>query len=473
MSHCDRALHSKTNLAQLRMFFRPISNPQPAGNNPVIPPAHAVMPDRLAQWMESPRLGAFMLRRLSQRPLLRLFRGLMGVYAFMVVLLPSGALLGVNVKILCFLLLLPVAAQVSFARGQITVERLVRLLSMPTLLLFWVFLSVLDGFDIRDALTEYKDVAVIMFTCWFASVLGPDDQASMLFLLRSALYAEVSACMLKVLLLGYAFVSGIPITQLVELINHAFGVMLMALDFETVLGRVEFASDNLIPVCIFAILGYRQLLGLRASRALLMIFLLIVSVLFSFSRYLWVFTVAALLLGLIVGKKDRFQVALITLLGTLTAISLPFLVVVVALRFSTALVTSSDIERTLQIIALREFIAAAPWFGHGLGSYAHRVVRSWDAPYSYEVQLLALFGQVGLVGVVYLGLVTVSYFRRIWPDAERSGLPRAGLLLLLLIWFAGGFLNPSVISSAAAMSYCAIYAMASLKDLEIVSAAKA
>jgi hypothetical protein len=36
------------------------------------------------------------------------------------------------------------------------------------------------------------------------------------------------------------------------------------------------------------------------------------------------------------------------------------------------------------------------------------------------------------------------------------------LLLLLLAWIAGGFFNPSVISSAAAVSYAAIYAMAGL-----------
>jgi hypothetical protein len=446
------------------MLLRPIRKPQPAGNSAFFASRQTGKPDRLTAWMHSPALIPLLLGWLSGRPLLRLFRGLIVVYIYMLVLLPSGSLLGVNVKVLCFLSLLPVAAQVSFARGQITVGRLVSLLSIPAILLLWVFLSVFYGFDFSEGFAQYKDLLVTMVTCWFAAVLCADDQADTLFLLRAILYAEVSASVLKILLLGYAFARGIPVSVLIELIHTIFGVQLMAFDFETALGRVQFISDNLIPICIFAILCYRQLLGLRGGRALLMIFVLAVSDLFSFSRYLWVFTVVALVLGLIVGRKDRFQVALIAILTGLTLISLPFLLVIIALRFSTTVVTSSDADRIQQVAALRVFIADAPWFGHGLGSYTHRVIRSLEAPYSYEAQLLALFGQMGLVGVAYLCVLTISYFRRLWPSTERSGLRRAGLLVLLLGWFAGGFFNPSVISSAASISYCAIYAMAALRD---------
>ena len=414
--------------------------------------------------MESTPVLGGLLSWLSGRPLLRLFRGVLAVYLFMLVLLPSGSLLGVNVKVLCFLLLLPLAVQVAFARGQMTVTRLVRLLSIPAILLLWVFVSLLYGFEVTDALAQYKDLLVTMITCWFAAVLCENDQMGTLFLLRSTVYAEVTASVLKLLLLGFAFARGIPVSALIELIHTIFKVQLMAFDFETALGRVQFISDNLIPIAIFAILCYRQVLGLRGGRALLMIFVLTLSDLFCFSRYLWVFTLLALVLGLLLGRKDRFQLALLSILAVLTLVSLPFLIVVIGLRFSTTVVNSSDADRIAQVAALRVFIADAPWVGHGLGSYTPRVIRSLEAPYSYEAQLLALFGQIGLVGVTYLSLLTISYFRRLWPNKERSGPRRAGLLLLLLGWFAGGFLNPSVISSAASVSYCAIFAMAALND---------
>ena len=260
-------------------------------------------------------------------------RGLIAVYLFMLVMLPSGSLFGINVKVLCFLLLLPVAAQVSFARGQMTVQRLVRLLFVPGILLLWVLGSQLYGYDIADAIAQYKDLQVTILTCWFAAVLCSDSREDSLFLLRCTIYAEVSTSLLKLVLLGYAFARGIPVSVLIEIIHSIFGVQLMAFDFESALGRMQFISDNLIPVCIFAVLCYRRLLHLRASRALLIILVLTLSDLFSFSRYLWVFTVLALVLGLLLGPKDRFQALLLVTLTALTLISLPFLLVVVQLRF--------------------------------------------------------------------------------------------------------------------------------------------
>ena len=401
---------------------------------------------------------------LADRPLMRTFRALIALYLFMLVLLPSGSVLGINVKVLCFTLLLPVAFQVALARRQITAYRLVGLLSVPLICLLWTFVSQIYGFEARESMAQYKDLMVTICTCWFAAVLCGDDQREILFLLRWVVYAEIVTSGFKLLLLAYAFARGIPVSQLLDVISRVFGVQLMAYDFESMLGRVQFISDNLLPLCLFALLCYRKLLGLRAGRTVLILGVLLVSDLFSFSRYLWVFTAAALLCGLVVGEKDRLQAILVSLLAVLTLATLPFLIVIISLRFSATVVTSSDADRIQQVAALRSFIADAPWFGHGLGSYTHRVIRSLNAPYSYEAQLLALFGQIGIVGVSLLLLLVIVYFRRLWPDERRSGLRRAGLLLLLLGWLAGGFFNPSVISSAASVSYAAIFAMAALHD---------
>jgi O-antigen ligase len=445
------------------MLFRPIRKPQP-GNSAIHPPTPVVRPDRLVEWMESPRLGAFILRWLSHRPLLPLFRGLMVVYVFMVVVLPSGSILGVNVKVPCFLLLLSLAVQVSFARGQMTVARLVKLLTVPAILLLWAFLSQLYGFDASLALAQYRDIMITISTCWYASVLCDRDQGETLFLLRWIIYAEICASSLKIMMLLYALARGIPVSVMLDWIRIIFGVQLMGYDFESAFGRFEFISDNVIPVCIFALLCYRNLLSKRVGRTLLMLLVLVVSALFSFSRFLWAHTVMALILGLLLGKKDRFQAILVAILTGLTAVSLPFLIVVISLRFSAAVVGESNADRVTQVAALQNFIADAPWFGHGLGSYTHRVLRNLDAPFVYEAQLLALFGQVGIVGVILLVLLMMSYFRWFWPNEQHSGMRSVGLFLLLLGWLAGGFLNPSVISSAASVSYVAIFAMSTLHE---------
>ncbi len=406
-------------------------------------------------------LLSFALDYLSRRPMVQFLRVTLIVYVLMLVVLPSGTILGINVKLPCFLLLIPLTLQVSFARGQMTVARLVKLLSVPAVLLLWAFLSQLYGYDSRLALLQFIDIMVTMGTCWFAAVLCNRDQGETLLLLRWIVYAEVCASSLKIAMLLYAFIRGIPVTAMLDWIQSIFGVKLMGYDFESAFGRFEFIPDNVIPICIFALLCYRNLLSKHTARTLL-ISLMVISSLFSFSRFLWAHTVTALVLGLLLGKKDRFQAILIGVLGTFTAISLPFIIVVVSLRFSTSVVTNSDVDRIQQVAALKNFIADAPWFGHGLGTYSHLVWRSLDAPYVYEAQLLALFGQVGIVGVFLLIVLMMSYFRWFRPNGQRSVLLSAGLFLLFVGWLIGGFLNPSVISSAASVSYVAIFALETL-----------
>ena len=398
---------------------------------------------------------------LSQQPMVQFLRLTLVIYVLMLIVLPSGTILHVNVKLPCFLLLIPLTAQVSLARGQMTVARLVKLLAVPAVLLLWAFLSQLYGYDARLALLQFIDIMVTMGTCWFAAVLCDRDQDETLLLLRWIIYAEVCASVLKIAMLIYSFVRGIPVLVMLGWIQSIFGVQLMGYDFET-FGRVEFVSDSIIPICIFALLCYRNLLSKHTARTLLVLSLMVVSSLFSFSRFLWADTVMALVLGLLLGKKDRFQAVLIGVLGTITAMSLPFLIVVVSLRFSNSVVSDSDADRVVQVAALKSLIADAPWFGHGLGTYSHLVWRSLDAPYVYEAQLLALFGQVGIIGVSLLTLLMMSYFRWFRPNGQRSVMLSVGLFLLLLGWLAGGFLNPWVISSAASVSYVAIFALETL-----------
>jgi hypothetical protein len=268
---------------------------------------------------------------------------------------------------------------------------------------------------------------------------------------------------MKALLLTYAFVRGISVTQVVESIRHIFGVSLMTMDFESILGRIQFISDGLIPVCIFAMLRYRKELRFNAVGAIAMLLLLLTSDFFSFSRYFWGYTVLAIALGLMFGRKDFFQLWLITILSAVTLLSLPLLKTVIELRFSTTVVSVSDRERVAQVSALKDFFSSSPVLGHGLGSYTKRMVRDDDAPYSYEDQLLALAGQVGIVGIVFLLGLTFYYFRDLWPRQGREWMQSFALAMILIGWICAGLFNPEVISSAASVSYAAIAAMAGLK----------
>ena len=93
------------------------------------------------------------------------------------------------------------------------------------------------------------------------------------------------------------------------------------------------------------------------------------------------------------------------------------------------------------------------------------MIRNDDAPYSYEDQLLALVGQVGIVGIVFLSALTLYYFRDLWPHrGQRDGYRAFALGMILIGWICAGLFNPEVISSAASVSYAAIAAMAGSEE---------
>lgn len=389
----------------------------------------------------------------------RIFSSLLAVYIFMLVLLPSGSILGFNVKIVWFCLLLPLALYVYFGRYRATPHRTMLLLLIPVALLSWSLLAQENGFEPASSFAQFKDLIVTISTCWFATLLCEEGYGETVFLLRTLVQAEVAASLMKLSLLAYAVLHGIPVTQIAQWIKNVFGVDLMTFDFASIFGRIQFHSDELIPICIFALLCFRQRLGIRAFPAIGMLLLLLISDFFAFSRYLWLFTVLAAALGLLIGKKDRFQLMLIGSVITVALACFPSIVSVVTLRFSSSVVDSSDQDRTQQVPALQEFWASAPFLGHGLGSYTRRVIRSDDAPYSYELQLLALAGQIGVIGMAAFAALGFYYFRGLWQLKRIGALHSVGLSLLLLVWIGSGLVNPVVISSAASVSYAAIFAM--------------
>ena len=395
-----------------------------------------------------------------------LFRRLTATYILMLVLLPSGSIFGVNVKLIWFFLLLPVTVRFFFVQRQATRFRLALLFGVPGMLFCWLLLSQVYGFQPIYAFYQYKDLITTILSCWFAALFCAEGQAETIYFIRVVVFSETAASLLKVFLLVYAFVRGIPVTEVVELIKHVFGVSLMTMDFESMLGRVQFMSDGVIPICIFALLRYRKELRLHAAGTIVMLLLLLTSDFFSFSRYFWGYTVLAVVLGLLFGRKDFFQLSLITILSVVTLISLPVLTTVIELRFSTTLAGGSDDARVVQVAALKDFFSTSPVFGHGLGSYTTRVIRNEDAPYTYEDQLLALAGQVGIVGLAFLSSLTLYYFRDLWPHHGRGWMQSFALGMLLLGWICAGFFNPELISSAASVSYAAIAAMAGLQTTQ-------
>ena len=385
-------------------------------------------------------------------------------YVFVTVFLPGGSFYGVNFKAPLYVGLLPLAAYSVFRLKQSTPTHLELLVAVPTTLAAWIVLAQIYGFGPASSYRQYLDILLTLLLCWLTVVFCNGDDGRRLRFLRMVLNSVIATAMLKIGLIAYAVLRGIPVVEMVAWLSKVFGFDLMTMDLGALFGRVQFVSDELIPVCIYLVLRHRDRLHLGNLRASLTTLLLMTSVLFSFSRYFWGFTLFAFALGLLLGKRDRFQAVLAGVLGVVFLASLPVLIVLYQLRFSQEVAGSSDLQRAEQIQALENQFVDAPLLGHGLGSYANWVLRDTTEAgrYSYEVQYLALPGQIGLLGMVFLLALASYYYRALWWRSSMSPRDRIGLTLLLLFWLAAGLSNPLLFHPVAGINYATLAMLAGM-----------
>ncbi len=396
----------------------------------------------------------------------RLYTLAFSIFVFITVFFPSGTLYGINLKLPLYAALLPLAGY-RFFRGRVSAGDLMRLLSIPAVLAVWMLIGLTYGFDTASVLRQYTDIFLTLLLCWLAALFCDGIEERSFQLVRLVLLAEIATSLMKTGLIAYALVRGIPVVQVVTAVSEAFGVNLMTMDLGALFGRVQFVSDALIPICIYVIFRYRGRLHYSSWRASWIIVLLLISMIFSFSRFFWAFSVLGLLVGLLLGKRDRFQLGVVAVLIVAVLAALPALSALYELRFSDQVAGSSDLERVDQREALQQFFVDAPFFGHGLGSFTPRVIRDNTSPasrYSYEMQILALAGQTGLAGFMLLAALILWYYRKLWSSSGSQSLAdRAGVTALLLCWFSAGLYNPLLLNPVAAVSYITFAALADLR----------
>jgi hypothetical protein len=297
----------------------------------------------------------------------------------------------------------------------------------------------------------------------FALILLPTGQffgANIKVILFVPLIMAASAEYCRLSSTSYLTMGGLV---MIVFISHAFGVQLMSMDLDDIGGRIQFISDSLIPLCLFAVFGLRPMLKVSQKFALLFSVLAVISALFTFSRFLWGFSLLGIFLGLVVGKKETFHWIWTVIVVGIIIFNFHTLAQLVTLRFSVEQAGSSDLIRIEQTSELIRVFWDAPFWGHGLGSHSWRVIRSPSSPYSYENQLFALAGQVGIIGLFLLASLLIYYFRKILPQNKKEALHNLSVIVLLVAWITGGFANPWLISSAGSISYGVLLAFIQLK----------
>lgn len=382
------------------------------------------------------------------------------LYTILLILLPSGAVFGVNFKVAVFvpLTFYALSALAGQTTGLLQCAFASFVLCASTA---WLLPSLLNPFYAGTALSQYKDVLTTFAGCLFIRLFTPRMSDKEQFV-KLCVYTVAFGSALKVVLLVYSLATGTATVDILEKLSRAFGVTLMSIELGDLGGRLQFPSDNLLPICLLVVTGLRKRLSIGRLSGVVICALLSISVIYTFSRFIWISAALAMLLGMLVSKRDKMNLVYLASFAAVVLYSFSLIADLIALRFSDALAGSSDAERTWQIKALTDFFWQAPLFGNGLGSYALQLKRSIELPYAYEVQILALLGQLGIVGTGCLVLLLFNYYRKAFTFQSKTRFFQFALLIVLCNFLASGFFNPSLLVSMSAVSYGFVFTLASI-----------
>ena len=73
--------------------------------------------------------------------------------------------------------------------------------------------------------------------------------------------------------------------------------------------------------------------------------------------------------------------------------------------------------------------------------------------------MLALSGQIGILGMLFLGGLLTSYYKALWTPGTMPLQDRIAIMVLLLLWLAAGAGNPLLFQPVAGVNYACLAAL--------------
>ncbi len=327
-----------------------------------------------------------------------------------------------------------------------------------------VLVALIRGTIRPDTLFELRSFGLIIFEIFAGTVLLKAGLIKLEELFKLFVLAVIIYSFLKLFFLIFVYfypLQGIALKKV--LFPDAFmGGYILFNGFY----RLVAVNDYYLPVAyVVAGLGYFDKRQSSVGRVLLLVFVFI-----SFSRFLWLETIALIMVDAWYHNRKLFTVRRILTFG-----------VVVLLLLLTAQLLGADIIGTLrvrfitegglslgykfaQIEALTDEFLRYPLFGKGLGTIAESFPKRWELnaelqpytiAYSYEVFLLLLLMQLGLVGFL---LLAAGVYMPIFAIQDKK--KRIFVFLCVSAFLASGFTNPVIINAPTGLFLCMWYAFA-------------
>lgn len=332
---------------------------------------------------------------------------------FLIAVLPTGAILGFNIKIPLAVFMAAVWFIQFIGRREIASASILFSVGILSLLVFAYARALALGvplFAVNSHIFAFVSVLVVIISFG----VGRDSDTFASTIVAAIIFSAVFVALLKALVWLGILLGQISIKDVFAFIYEVFGFEFITL--ETDIGsRLHFPIDYLIPVVLALVtLDPRRSRGVKI--AIFALFFL--AVLISYSRLLWAFyalTLFALAVVTRVSIKKVMALPTVLLLFLFLSLDQDFRAILassvgfVVERFFGVFASNSDSVRSEMAQALLELWAMNPIFGGGLGSHAE-FVRFPEAPWNYELQIPSMLAQFGVIGFCFLISAYFFYF---------------------------------------------------------------
>ncbi|GGM18575.1 hypothetical protein GCM10010841_28360 [Deinococcus aerophilus] len=295
------------------------------------------------------------------------------------------------------------------------------------------------------ATEQFKGVVVTLVVIAIALFFAAGHEIRRLQALKAIVLGNFIYCILKLFIIILIYLKLLSFDVLIGVFNF-LNTTPVTLEILPRVLRIQTISDILSPF-IVGILLYKRDIWVK-YRAMIL-FILFASILFSYARAIWLLTFAVVILNpqQAILKKNYF-------IRATTAVSLFASLMILGPaqylinRFYGENIAASDQIRSQQIAGLLEYSLARPFFGHGFGAYIPGIIRDSNAPYTYEVQWLALLMQVGILGLFVLLVYLMLGFVFMVKSRQSTY-----WIALYFMWLLMGFTNPYLTSSVAGIVF--------------------
>lgn len=370
------------------------------------------------------------------------------------VILPSGTIININVKMLVMLALFFLVIV-----KKINLSFINLILYYLCIMLFFSSIAIIkSNVFFLDIYHQAKDLLIFIIIVLFYIDLERDNsifyKSVISVIIKSLVFVGVLKCTIYAFYLFFA----IPIEFFIDIINDFFGVELMKMgEGVSVINRLNFNSDYLLPIAIFIIL----LGDYRFKKTILAI--LLFSCLVSLSRIVW-FNTFFFVIGYFLYRKNFLKLFSVLFLFLAIAILSASIYELIQYRLFSYEVDVSDSIRIEQFSYIKKYIYESPIFGNGIGFSIKEYIRSEEYPYSYELQIPAFIMQVGFLGILlYFFPIIFLWAKRLKNIGLRS---KIICFLLFSFFLCGAFFNPILLSSFGVIGFLMLFLLPSILRLD-------